>query len=92
MDSKARERYEKGRGRGANVHIGIELIEVIERFKDAGNYATIGEASSELGKLLQKHNLILREPDQQEPLDARQEEESGEESGWGGKYASMSPD
>lgn len=70
------EYYRQGNGNGANVYIGTELIKVIDRFKEVGDYNTRSEASNELARLIKQTNLLLRDPD-----------DLGE---WGGKFVSMS--
>ena len=71
-----KEYYQQGKGKGANVYIGKELIKVVDRFMEVGDFGTRSEASNELARLIKQYNYFLRE----------QEEEQVE---WGGRHFSM---
>lgn len=73
--------YQQGNGHGANVYIGVELIEVVERFQDIGDYSTRCEASNALARLLKETNFLLQFGPGSEP--------DLMESEWGGGYFGM---
>ncbi|EMA06865.1 hypothetical protein SAMN05443574_105295 [Haloarcula vallismortis] len=84
-ESKRKERAENGRGKGTRVYVGVELLDVLERFQDIGDYNTMREASDELGKLLKRYNLLLEDPSSLK-RGSREgvEDEEGENDGFAG--------
>lgn len=69
----------RGNGDGGEMtYIDAELIEVIERFQELGDFSTRRRASRELARALKDSNFLLRSQD------------TG--SKWGGDFLSMSSD
>ncbi|WP_157744165.1 hypothetical protein [Halopenitus persicus] len=78
-ESKRKERAENGRGKGTRVYVGMELLDVLERFQEIGDYSTMREASDELGRILKRYNVLLEDPETVERRRDRRQEENEED-------------